>query len=123
MVYHDVPKRPLRPCTNPACIVLHDEGGRCAKCSRKLRKQQDSERGSAAERGYGWRWQKYLQWFWRQPENQLCANCEASGEWIEATLVHHIVATGKDDPLFWEPTNHQALCRRCHEVKHGRMRE
>lgn len=116
-----MPKRPLRPCTNPACIVLHDQGGRCAACSTKRTKQQDHDRGSATARGYGGRWQRYRARF--LAEHPLCVACEAKGFVEASTVLDHIIeVTGPSDPLFWEPTNHQALCRRCHEVKHGRMR-
>lgn len=114
-----MPNRPKRACTNQACIVLHSEGGRCAKCKAKRQRQEDRDRGSSAARGYGGRWQKYRERFLRRSENALCSECEARGFVTEATVVHHV---SEDKALFWEPTNHQALCRRCHEVKHGRMR-
>ena len=38
-----------------------------------------------------------------------------------ATVVDHIMpVTGADDPRFYDPTNHQALCERCHNVKRQR---
>jgi 5-methylcytosine-specific restriction protein A len=70
----------------------------------------DQQRGSAAARGYGYRWRIYRRWFLRR--NPLCSCGQA------ATDVDHIKAvSGPDDPLFWEPSNHQPLCHPCHSAK------
>lgn len=53
----------------------------------------------------------------------LCVVCEGKGRTEPATVIDHIVeVNGASDPLFWEPTNHRAVCRDCHERKHGRKR-
>lgn len=68
-------------------------------------------RPSAARRGYGRRWQKYREWFLAC--NPLCEVCDHA-----ATDVDHIEAvSGPADPLFWQPSNHQALCGDCHKRK------
>ena len=78
------------------------------------------QRGSA-QRGYGGRWQKYREAY--LGIHPLCVKCEAVGKTAAATVIDHIQeVSGPYDPLFWEPNNHQALCRDCHERKHGRKR-
>jgi hypothetical protein len=43
--------------------------------------------------------------------------CEAEGKLTPATVVDHIVPHRGDRRLFWDKTNWQPLCKRCHDVK------
>jgi len=71
-----------------------------------------SKQGSTA-RGYGYRWQQYrLRYLAKHP---LCVMCEAAGRVEAATVVDHVVRHEGDERLFWDATNHQALCKRCHD--------
>ena len=73
-------------------------------------------RPTAAERGYGSRWQKSAQGFLRK--HPLCVRCEGMGKIEPARCVDHVTpVTGPDDVLFWRRENWQALCFRCHSVK------
>lgn len=114
-----LPSRPKRPCKHPGCPALVDAGkGYCDK-HRQDTRQYDRQRGTASQRGYGYRWQKYRKQFLAR--NPLCRECEKQGQVKAATDVDHIQAvTGPDDPLFWEPSNHQALCHECHSAKTAR---
>ena|SRR3990167_2466467 len=77
---------------------------------------RSEHRPSAARRGYGYRWQKYVKWF--VMNNPLCVRCLKEGVTRATTDVDHITpVTGPDDPLFWEPSNHQPLCGRHHKAK------
>jgi len=77
-----------------------------------------TERGNAASRGYGRRWREYSSRFLL--ENPFCIVCGTSSE-----LTDHIVPVLQDgsdsagiaDELFWEPWNHQPLCRMHHSTK------
>jgi 5-methylcytosine-specific restriction protein A len=112
-----MPRRPKRPCTHPGCPALTEAGGPCPK----HKKDRDKERGTAAQRGYDRRWRKYRRRF--LDENPLCEECNREGCDIVATVVHHHrEVSSRDDPLFWEPRNHAALCRECHERVHKRKR-
>ena len=92
-------------------------GGRTQQKTRK----RFGQRGSSTKRGYGSRWQKYREHY--MAAHPLCVTCEAKGKTVPATVIDHIVeVSGPDDPLFWEAGNHMALCRDCHERKHGRKR-
>lgn len=40
------------------------------------------------------------------------------GKLTEAKHVDHILpVSGRDDPLFWDVSNHQPLCHACHSQK------
>jgi len=109
----------LRPCTHPGCHALVRDGNRCANHRKQKQKESDDRRPNAHRRGYGKRWQKYRRAF--LAEHPLCVACQAKGRVTPATDVDHIQAvTGPDDPLFWEPSNHQALCHACHSSKTAR---
>lgn len=102
-------------CPHRGCTTLVD-GGYCEKHQQPDHKRYDDRRGSSASRGYSARWQRYRVIFLRH--NPLCVMCEAKGIIKPATDVDHKQAVnGPNDPLFWEPSNHQALCHGCHSRK------
>lgn len=75
-------------------------------------------RPTAAQRGYNYDWQQYRAWFLGQSENALCALCAAlHGRTEPATEVDHIRPHRGDPVLFWDPENHQGLCKACHSRK------
>jgi len=72
-------------------------------------------RPSACARGYGRRWQKYRAAFLKI--NPLCRPCDKNGELAAATIVDHIKPHKGNYDLFWDPANHQPICKRCHDKK------
>jgi 5-methylcytosine-specific restriction protein A len=73
------------------------------------------KRQSSAERGYGHRWRVYRIAFLR--EHPLCVMCLARGKVTAATIVDHKVPHRGDTQLFWDPNNHQPLCKTDHDIK------
>ena len=111
-----MPRKPKRQCPRPGCRGLWD-GKTCTVCGREPNRDR---RESAARRGYDKRWQKYREVF--LAEHPLCEICKKNGTLSEANVVHHITEVqSADDPMFWNPDNHMALCRDCHEATHGRQ--
>ena len=107
--------KPLRPCRHTGCHELTRDGY-CEKHRREKQQRYDRQRGSSTKRGYGGRWQRYRKRF--LAENPLCVKCRENNGIEPSTDVDHIVAvSGPDDPLFWDPDNHQALCHSCHSAK------
>lgn len=96
---------------------LHTVPSRLAQVpSRLATVSSDSWRagkqGSTA-RGYGYRWQQYrLRYLAQHP---LCVMCEAAGRVEAAVVVDHVVPHEGDQQLFWSASNHQALCKPCHD--------
>ena len=39
------------------------------------------------------------------------------GRYRKATVVDHIIPHRGDDALFWDQSNWQALCKKCHDKK------
>ncbi len=111
-----MPARALHFCNHLGCSKLVTDTY-CIEHAALHTKQQDKNRGTASERGYGWRWQQYSKAFLRKPENQIY-KLHLPGCTILAQCVDHIdPPEGPDNPRFWEKTNHQASCIHCNSVK------
>jgi 5-methylcytosine-specific restriction protein A len=71
-------------------------------------------KGSSAERGYGYKWQKaraaYLS------AHPLCVMCKAIQRVTAATVVDHIKPHEGNQDLFWDEANWQALCKPHHDT-------
>ena len=104
-----MPNRMPYPCNKIGCNTLTHN--RFCDVHAKLEQWiRDKERGSAAQRGYTYKWQQYSKQFLKQ--YPLCAVCGAP-----ATVTDHIVPHKGDRDLFWDRFNHQPLCKRCHDRK------
>ena len=105
----------MRPCSKPGCPELVGSG-RCPRHTVAQHQDDRSRRGSSNDRGYTSRWRRYAQDYLAQ--HQLCREC---GEY--ARCVDHVIPwrRGKTsierEQLFWDPSNHQALCASCHSRK------
>ena len=82
---------------------------------RDRKREHDKTRQSSSKRGYGRRWSKYRLAFLR--DNPLCISCNEIGLIEPATDVDHIIPHKGDMDLFWDPDNHQGLCKSCHSRK------
>jgi len=72
------------------------------------------KRLNSYRRGYTLAWNKYSKTYRRN--NPWCVKCLP--KLTAAQCVDHIKPiSGKDDPLFWEESNHQSLCWSCHSIK------
>ena len=111
-----MPRRAARPCAHPGCPALAQPGqSYCAQHLSEHRRQQDTERGSSTQRGYGRRWRKISARF--LANNPICERCHRA----KATVAHHIIRKaqgGSDDPI-----NLQALCGLCHAQVHAQAGE
>lgn len=67
---------------------------------------------SSTQRGYGYKWQKHRERFLQ--DNPLCVYCKRNGRIEVANVVDHIVPHRGNQILFWDVSNHQALCSSCH---------
>lgn len=108
-----------KPCTYPGCGAL-THSTRCDIHKHVEAKAYDKARGTAASRGYGWKWTQASKRFRR--EHPFCRIC-----WEEKCILvpteqgghvdHIIPVTGPDDPRFWDESNWQSICGTCHSAK------
>ena len=106
-----MPREPLKPCSYPGCRLLVRGGNRCEKHRKREQREYDRQRGSAAKRGYGRRWRRYRKAFLAR--HPVCVVCHDVAKHVD----HIQPVSGPDDLLFWESSNHQALCASCHNAK------
>lgn len=76
-------------------------------------------RETSAKRGYGSRWQRYRERF--LANHPLCVMHLSQGKSVPASVVDHIAAHKGDHKKFWDPKNHQALCKQCHDSHKQRL--
>ena len=109
-----MPPAPKRPCLNPHCGALVS-GGYCPE-----HRPQAIRSADAAEwhKLYGAKWQRYRKAY--LADHPLCAECDKAGRVTPATVVDHITPHCGDVALFWEPANHQPMCKPCHDSKTAR---
>lgn len=106
--------RPLRPCKR-CQVATRNKSGWCDEHTA------DGTGGTASQRGYGAKWRRYRARYLVQ--HPACEDCKKRDKLTVATVVHHKQpVSGANDPAFWRATNHEALCRDCHEKTHGRKR-
>ena len=105
-----MPRRPKKPCKHPGCPKLTD-GDFCKEHALLHR----ADRADASGRGYGSRWRKARKHFLKL--HPLCKKCREQGRFVKAEVVDHIVPHRGDEKLFWDESNWQALCKRCHDSK------
>lgn len=111
-----MPSKPQHVCSHPGCQMLTDKTY-CDEHQRLHRREDDKRRGSARNRGYSSRWDRYSKWYLRQPEHVLC-RLRLDGCTGLAECVDHIdPPNGPDDPRFWDAANHQPACIHCNSAK------
>ena len=110
-----MPQKPRRPCRYPGCPRFCEQGQVFCKDHRMY--SDDRLRGGAAARGYDARWREARAIFLKQ--HPLCAFCQAEGKIVPATVVDHITPHRGDQWLFWDQTNWESLCKKCHDRKTG----
>ena len=121
---------PSHFCAYPGCCRIvpfevkfcdkHRERGERHEAEQKARRDtlRAQRRGSAAARGYGYKWRMVSQAF--LDAHPLCAECERRGLIRPATCVDHIKPHKGDKKLFWDRSNWQPLCQSCHSEKTAR---
>ena len=70
----------------------------------------NKQRSSPTARGYNYKWIKYRKEYLK--EHPICIKCGS-----QATVIDHIIPHRGDQHLFWKHSNHQPLCKRCHDKK------
>lgn len=64
---------------------------------------------------YNNRWRKASKAYLK--DNPLCVHCKKEDRLTPATEVDHIIPHGGDMKRFWDKSNWQSLCKKCHSKK------
>ncbi len=107
---YSMPYAPLSTCKHPGCPNVC-KGKYCDKHA----KLHHEDRLSASARGYNSRWRRESKLFLQK--HPLCCECKRHGRITPATVVDHITPHKGNQKLFWDKTNWQPLCKRCHDIK------
>lgn len=107
-----MPKKPKRPCAHQGCPALTD-GMYCDE-HKPLHKEYTR---SASARGYNSKWRRESKRY--LSAHPLCVMCAKKDppQYINATVVDHIVPHRGNQLLFWDTNNWQSLCKECHDTK------
>ena len=107
-----MPSKAPTACSRPGCRGLVRSGvcSICGPLRQRSAAEHDEQRGTAAQRGYGGRWQRARAMY--LAKHPLCAHCQQSGRVEPATDVHHIVP--RRDGGSDADSNLLALCHSCH---------
>jgi 5-methylcytosine-specific restriction enzyme A len=106
-----MPSAAKRPCLKPGCGALVSAG----YCAVHRLRSRRSDEAKTWHKLYDARWQRYR--ISHLADHPLCAECERGGRLMPASIVDHIVPHRGDVALFWDPANHQAMCKACHDTK------
>ena len=101
---------PLKPCKYLGCPKVTAD-----KYCDEHKEFNSKQRPTATERGYDSKWRTTRNRFLK--DNPLCVRCKEEGRLVIATVVDHIKPHRGDKNLFWDYSNWQALCKRCHDKK------
>ena len=90
---------------------------RCPAHEHNAQVEDRARRGTAAQRGYGAKWQRARIVF--LAANPLCRPCSLKSPPLvtAATVVDHITDHKGDPVLFWDQNNWQPSCEHCHDSR------
>lgn len=108
------PNKVLHKCNRPGCTKLTSERF-CPIHMQEYQTTRDNKRPSAYRRGYNTAWRKASKGYLTQ--HPFCIRCLSKGIHTPATVVDHIKPHKGNKTLFWDSSNWQALCKRCHDIK------
>lgn len=113
--WNRMPYRIERPCRAFMCPnTTSNSNGYCDEHQGMAREQ----RGSARQRGYDRRWEKFRAAYLK--EHPLCVDCLKENRLIPATEVHHIQKLAEYPELKYVENNLMALCHKCHSKRTAR---
>lgn len=105
-----MPRKPMKPCQHFGCANLTE-----TKYCDEHHGLYIKERANATARGYDSKWRTARNRFLKL--HPLCVRCQTQGRLVKANIVDHIKPHRGNQHLFWDDTNWQALCKKCHDTK------
>lgn len=109
-----MPYKLKRPCKAFMCPEMAENKGYCIEHQSLIVERKQSINHRETHKQYNTtRWRKYRVSFLKA--NPLCVMCKPKLN--ASTVVDHIIPHKGDIKLFWDKSNHQALCYSCHNRK------
>ena len=108
-----MPTKPMVPCRHGNCARLVPAGA--MYCEEHKALHPNGDRKTAAERGYGKRWNRERKLF--LVAHPFCCEHLKEHRYVAATVVDHIIPHRGNPELMWNKDNWQALCKECHDRK------
>lgn len=105
-----MPWKPKTICVYPGCHQLVN-GPYCEQHKKLVAKKHNDKNSKL----YTYRWRKASKHFLK--EHPLCRHCQQEDRVTTATEVDHKIPHGGDQKLFWDRSNWQPLCKKCHSRK------
>lgn len=112
-----MPTAPAKPCAQPGCPRLVMQGARCDVHRRDHDRQLSDRRGTARQRGYDSRWERFRK-FALARLGPLCIECLKQGRTVVARELHHIISL-RDGGARLDLDNVAPLCAACHRRHHA----
>jgi len=104
-----------RRCNYPSCKEkITGKASYCPEHSKLINQQYEKTRETATKRGYNARWHKTSKAFLE--ENPVCV-IRGPGCTYIATETDHIEPHKGNKEKFWDKSNFQPVCKRCHSRK------
>jgi len=104
-----------KPCSKCKITLIPVTETYCTKCTKAKEKQHYKDRNKEWQHLYGSKWQRARKSF--LSKYPLCAECLKNGVTKAANVVDHIIPHKGDAIAFWQVSNWQSLCYRCHNKK------
>ena len=106
-----MPLSPKKPCRKYGCKLFQEKEGYCLDHWIPRSKRQKPSKHDRRYDTIAWQRTRAL----KKRRFPVCEICLKK----LADTVHHIIPVD-DGGDFWDPGNHQSVCRECHEKIHGR---
>lgn len=115
-----MPYLPPSQCAEPGCGAPVSPAlgkRRCPQHERARNATIDANRDPATRKLYDGKWQKYAKQY--RIKHPICRDPDGRHPLQRrgTEAVDHIRDHKGNYRLFWEPNNHQPLCRSCHDAK------
>ena len=109
-----MPHKALHSCAHGRCSVLVESGEKYCSFHKPSHKDDYIRRHPEYQKQYNnQRWVMYRKQY--LAEHPYCINYDTCHNL--ATVVDHIIDHEGDYQRFWEHTNHQPMCKQCHDKK------
>jgi len=108
-----MPWKARKPCSHRGCANLVQQGEYYCLAHKPLHRNDYAKKHPEYQKLYDSRWSKYRKMYLaRYP---LCVNYNECHH--VASVVDHIEDHEGDYDKFWDLSNHQPMCKSCHDTK------